>query len=148
MKKFLNKFCEVGLAFAFIAGIAVFLSDPPLHAQIGSPNQIQCNQFASQNASSTTNASLQAGSSGKSINICGWHVTSSSSTSTSFQFSYTLTANCAGVTTAVTPPFNVTQNAPATDHIEFASLSLPSGAGLCSISSTNSLQIGVWFSQQ
>ena len=100
----------------------------PAQAQIGPPNQIQCNSFVNFTGSGAAARIIQ-GVSGKVIYICGWHVTSTSSTTTTFQLTVGTGTNCGTGTITVTPALNVTITAPSTDHVEFASLSYGANSG-------------------
>ena len=125
----------------------------PSWAQVGPLTAPRCNNIAIQAASTASLATLIAGVAGKTIAICGWHVTSSAATASTFQFSQGTGTNCATTNTPWTPAFNVTSTAPSADHSEQASLtfaSFPATAtpiNVCVISSTTSLQISVWYSQ-
>jgi hypothetical protein len=133
------------LALSLLAAICA--CPLPARAQVGPPNQLQCNQLISQSASTTSLATLLAGVAGKVIVVCGWHVTSSSGTASTFQLSSGTGTNCATTNVNLTPAFNVTSTAPSADHVDFAQLSIPAGNNLCIISSGTSLQPSVWVGQ-
>lgn len=114
---------------------------------IGPSNQVLCTQLVFQAASIASLKTLLAGVAGKTIFICGWHVTSSAATVSTFQFSTGTGTDCATTNTNLTPAYNVINTAPATDHVSIASLSLTPGNNLCVTSSTTSLQISVWVGQ-
>jgi hypothetical protein len=132
---------------------------------VGPGNAILCNQLAQATTSAATASQVlifpglsgsQAtvlGVAGKIIVICGWHVTNATAaTNGTFQFvggaSSGTTPGCTGTQTILTPPFDVTNTAPATDHTEFANLSLSPGQQLC-VTTTGAvtLHIGVWIAQ-
>jgi len=133
----------------FLAGLFGLLFSSLAWAQgpTGPGNNILCNQLAFQTASSSALLTLISGISGRVIYVCGWHVTNSAGAAQTFQLFTGTGTNCATASTALTPAYNVINSAPATDHVEFASISLAPGNNLCIQSSANSLQPGVWFSQ-
>lgn len=75
-------------------------------------------------------AQLVAGVAGKSIYICGWHITNTATTGT-FLFSYGTGSNCGTGTVTILPAQSVSSTAPATDHIDYAFAQLPAGVSLC-----------------
>jgi hypothetical protein len=134
-------------------------------AQLGPSNQILCNHLAQATTSAATASSVlvidgtsgsQAtvrGVAGKTVYICGWHVTNATAAvQGSFQLvggaDASATPGCTGTQTILAPAYDVTNTAPATDHIEYASLNLPVGQQLC-VTTTGAvtLHIGVWISQ-
>jgi hypothetical protein len=148
------------LAAAFLGVFA-----PKGEAQVGPPNSVLCNHLAQATTSAATASSVlvidgPAGSqatvrgvAGKTIYICGWHVTNATSAAQgTFQLvggtDSATTPGCGGTQTILTPPFDVTNTAPATDHIEFAGLNLPVGQQLC-VTTTGAVteHIGVWILQ-
>jgi hypothetical protein len=138
---------KLGLALAFLLG----LQGPWLgliglaQAQVGPPNQIQCNKAVN----FTGNAALQqilALQAGQSIYICGWHVTSTSGTTTTFQLEYGTGSNCGTGTQVLTPPLNVTLSAPSADHIDYASMQTPAGQALC-VNAPATVTGIIWVSQ-
>ena len=132
------------------------LPDGPTQAQVGPPNNIQCNQLSNLNLTGTGSSvttSVVAGVAGQTIVICGWHVTESGTTAGTFQLEYGTQGGPCTSPTVMSPGFSVSSTAPATDHIDYASLSVPrSTAGqlnqLCVVTTgaaTSTLQIGIWF---
>lgn len=120
----------------------------PAFAQVGPANQILCNKAAFIAPSTATTTSIVAGVAGQAINICGWHVTSSVSTDNSFQFVSGTQGGPCGTPVNLTAGFHVINSAPSVDHIEFASLTLPTAAQLCVVTTAaTALQIMVWYSQ-
>ena len=130
-------FCILlGLAIAF--GIRLMLG--PVQAQgpiVGPGNLVVCpgvpgSPVPVQGTFTGTAALLQivAGVAGKSIYICGWHITNTTSAGT-FAFSYGTGTNCGTGTTTLVPALNVSNTAPSTDHIEYAFVQLPVGQALC-----------------
>ena len=88
---------------------------------IGGPNTIICNKTAVFSGV-TGVTSLIAGVAGKTISICGWHVTSNLATAATFQITsgtQTTTA-CDTDTVNITPVLNILNTAPSADHIDFA----------------------------
>lgn len=127
--------------------MALFEPPPPAEAQVGTITTIRCNGVAIQAASTASLATLVAGVAGKTIHLCGWHVTSSAGTASTFTLSSGTGTNCASTNVAITPAFNVTSTAPSADHNEAAWTSLAIGNNLCIVSSTTSLQVLVWYGQ-
>ncbi len=140
---------KLGLALSFLAalGLSLWAWTLPLRAQVGPANQVLCNQLVFQTASTASLATILAGVAGKTIFICGWHVTNNVATVATFQLSSGTGTNCATTNTNITPAFNVTSSAPSTDHVEFASLSIATGNNLCIISSGTTLQPAIWVGQ-
>lgn len=130
------------LALAFLIYLA--LSCTALAEQVGPPNNIQCNAFASFTGTGAA-ATIVTAAVGKIIVICGWHVTSTSSTTTTFQFSQGSAANCGGGTN-ITPALNVTITAPSADHIDYASLSTPQNFNVC-VNAPAAVTGGLWYAQ-
>jgi hypothetical protein len=118
-------------------------------AQLGPPNQIQCNNAPQQpiaDITTGTTVKLVTEVTGKVIYLCGWHVTAVAAST--FKFSFGTGANCATGNTVLTPTFNVSTNAPSQDHVEFASISTLVSQGLCvTIGGTGPAQALAWFSQ-
>ena len=129
--------------------LSLALCAAPARAEntIGPTNQVLCSQLATQASSIASLQTLVAGVTGKTIFICGWHVTSSAATVSTFQLSYGTGTNCGTTNTNITPAYNIINTAPSTDHVSIATLNIPVGTNLCIISSTTSLQIGVWYGQ-
>ena len=134
----------------------VVLPDRPTQAQVGPSNQILCNKLASATLTgtgSTVTTSLMSGLTGQTIVICGWHVTQSGTTAGTFQLEYGTQGGPCTSPTVLTPAFSVSSTAPATDHIDYASLSVPKSSAtqlnqLCLVTTgaaTSTLQIGIWF---
>lgn len=134
------------LFLTLFLALTLLCAGPARPEVIGTPNQAACNQLVFQSASVATIATILSGVAGKIIYICGWDVTASAAGGT-FQLSSGTGTNCATTNTNITPPYNVTSTAPATDHADFASLSLAVGNNLCIISSSTNLQIGIWVGQ-
>jgi hypothetical protein len=89
--------------------------------------------------------------SGKSINICGWHITNTGATGT-FSFSIGTGTNCGTNTSVVVPAQNVTSTAPITDHIDYAFLTMPATTGglptdLCITPSAATIAAVVYYNQ-
>lgn len=113
---------------------------------VGPTNQVICNKFAIQSASTAALVSIVPGVANQSIFICGWHVTNSAASGT-FTLSQGTGTNCVTTNTVLTPAFNVSSTAPSTDHISYATIGLTQGNNLCIISSGITLQIEIWYSQ-
>jgi len=142
---------KFGLVLSFIASLGLgFWAWSPSHAQnVGPTNQIACNKLASVAVASATTTSLVAGVAGQSVNICGWHATSTISTTSTFQLEYGTQGGPCTTPTTLTAAFNVTSTAPSSDHIEYASMTVPAGAQLCVITTGASvgLALTVYYSQ-
>jgi urease alpha subunit len=136
---------KLTLALCFLFGLWPWAAQA--ENTVGPSNQVLCTQLVFQSASTASLATLLAGAPGKIIFICGWQVTSSNAAASTFQLSSGTGTNCGTTNTNITPPYNVTSTAPATDHVSIASISLPVGNNLCVISSGTSLQIGIWVGQ-
>lgn len=133
------------LRWAWIPGFAlVILALFP--AQVGPPNNIQCNQFVSFTGTAAE-AQILAAATGKTTVICGWHVTSTSATTTTFQLFAGSGTNCGTGSTTITPPLNVTLSAPSADHIDYASLSYPSPNNALCVNAPASVTGGIWAGQ-
>ena len=122
-------------------------------AQVGPPNQVLCNQTAFVSPSTATTTAMISAVAGKTIFICGWHVTSTVATQNTFQFEAGTQGGPCTSPTAFTPAFGVINSAPSVDHIEFATLSFASPVGgtqqqICVVTTAaTALQILVWFGQ-
>jgi hypothetical protein len=135
-----------------LTGAALLFGGPQARAQgaiVGPAQGVFCNTLANATVVAATTTLLQAGVAGKVMSICGWHVTSAQSAVTAFQFIYGTGATCGTGTVNVTPAFSVTSTAPATDHVDYASITIPQGNSLCVVTagSTVGMQVGVWVSQ-
>jgi hypothetical protein len=98
---------------------------------VGPTNQIICNQVAQASPASATTTLLITGIAGKSIFLCGWHVTSNQATATTFQFIAGTGATCTGTPVNLTPAFSIQSTAPSADHISIASYQVPAGFNVC-----------------
>lgn len=128
-----------------LALVGLALWAPPTFSQVGPPNTIQCNAFAP--FTGTAGAAIViTGNVAKTIAICGWHVTSTSSTTTTFQITAGTGAACGTGTITVTPALNVTITAPSADHIDYASLSYAGPNNIC-VNAPASVTGGIWYSQ-
>jgi hypothetical protein len=150
----------------FAAFLGVFAPEERSLAQVGPPNSILCNNLAQTStvtapvasAVLTVNNSSGAavplrGIAGKVIYVCGWHITNgTSAVNGTFQIvggtDVATTPGCGGTQTVLTPTYDVTNTAPGTDHIEFASLNLLAGQQLCvTTTGAASMHIGIWIGQ-
>lgn len=93
------------------------------------------------------------GVAGQRIYVCGWQVTNgTSAVNGTFQLvagtDAATTPGCGGTQTILTPTFDVTNTAPATDHAQFAMFSLAAGQQLCvTTTGAASMHIGIWLGQ-
>jgi hypothetical protein len=113
---------------------------------IGPAQTAICNQITSLAVGPTTITTAIAGVAGKSIFVCGWHITNTGATGT-----FTLTvgsgANCVTSPTVIVQAANVTSTAPSADHVEYATSQIPVGQSLCVTSSVATIAYVFWFSQ-
>jgi len=113
----------------------VLTSAVPASAQgtiVGPGNLVLCPLSVNTLFASATTVQMVAPSAGKSVFICGWHVTSILSTSSTFQIQFGTGATCGTNTVNVTPLFSVTSTAPSADHQSYAfGPNSAVGAGLC-----------------
>ena len=150
---------KLGIALSFLAAFGLNLvgwAVPAFAEQAGPINELLCNRLPNLGnlvgTGSSVTTLVKAAATNQIIIVCGWHVTESGSTSGTFQLEYgTQTTNpCDTGTTILTPAFSVSSTAPATDHIDYASLSTPAGNQLCVVTTgaaTSTLQVGVWLAQ-
>ena len=103
---------------------------------VGPGNIIICTGIATASASSATTTSIVSGVAGKSIYVCGWHVTSILATTATFQFEYGTQGGPCTTPTVITPAMNVTSTAPSADHIDYAAWQVPAGQQLCVVTGT------------
>jgi len=94
----------------------------------------------------STITQIQALVTGQAISLCGWHVTNTAAAGT-FSLSYGTGTNCGTGTTVIIPPMNVTNTAPATDHTQFATFSLPIGNALCITPSVATISAVLYIAQ-
>jgi hypothetical protein len=120
-------------------------------AAVGPMGGILCNQFAGISKTTAATTALVNGVAGQVISVCGWFGTSAQSSPTSFQLVYGTQGGPCGSPVTLTPTIAVTSTAPADDHVDNASITVPQGQQLCIATATFggpiSLQIGVFFSQ-
>jgi len=129
-----------------LLALTLLCAGPAKPEVIGTQNQVFCNQLVFQSASVASLQTILAGQVGKTIFVCGWHVTATTTGGT-FQLSQGTGTNCVTTNTNLTPAYSVSSSAPATDHISAASISIPAGNNLCITSSNTNLQIGIWIGQ-
>lgn len=115
-------------------------------AQVGPPNQIQCNKLATMAVGPTSITQLVAPVSGQNVNVCGWHVTNTGAAGT-FSLQTGTGSNCGTGTATVIPATNVTSSAPSADHIDFASWSGGLGNAICVTPSVNTISVTLFYSQ-
>lgn len=134
------------LRLALALGIG--LAGPALAQTVGPSGQIACNQTATMAVGPTSVQSLVAGVAGKTVFVCGWHVTNTGATGTFSITTGTQTTNpCDTGTKSITPALNVTNAATSGDHVDWAQVSGAVGAGLCLTPSVATIAAVVWFSQ-
>lgn len=115
-------------------------------AQVGPPNQIQCNQTAVLPIAAAGTTQLVPGSPGATVFVCGWHFTTTTTAGT-FQLSTGTGATCT-TPKNITGALAVSSSAPSSDHIEFAQMSGTPGQSLCVTTATSATISGlVWFNQ-
>jgi hypothetical protein len=135
----------------FAIALLLALPSRPASAQgtMGPPNPIACNQQAIATIATATTTALVSGVAGKSIFVCGWHVTSTQSAANTFSFISGTQGTPCGTPTSLTPAFAVTSSAPSADHIDYAHLQVPVGAQLCVVTTgaTVGTSVMIWFNQ-
>lgn len=131
----------LGLAVVIVGA---YLSGP--RAQVGPANQILCNQGV-QFTGTAAFTQVLAASAGRTTAICGWHVTSTSATTTTFQLEAGSGTNCATGTVVLTPPLNVTLSAPSADHIDWATLSVPTPNNALCVNAPATVTGVIWLAQ-
>jgi hypothetical protein len=89
--------------------------------------------------SSGTNAGT-----GKSIFICGWHITNTGASGT-FTISMGTGTNCGTGTVVLVPATNVTNTAPSADHIDYASLQAPVNQNICVTPSVGTISFVIYY---
>jgi hypothetical protein len=129
--------------------LLVVLFATPAKAQptiIGPAQTAICNQVQFMAVGPTTITTVVPGVAGKSIFVCGWHITNTGTTGT-FSISVGSGANCGGSPTTIIPAVNVTSTAPSADHIEYAWTQVPAGQSVCITPSVATISAVMWFSQ-
>jgi hypothetical protein len=129
--------------------LVVLMSASPAWAQptiIGPAQTAICNQVQFMAVGPTSITTVIPGIAGKSIFICGWHITNTGATGT-FSISLGAGANCGGTPTTLIPAVNVTSTAPSADHIEYAWGQVPAGQSVCITPSVATISAVMWFSQ-
>lgn len=138
---------KLGIILSLLAAIGLWPSVALTQGTIVGPgNLVLCPSIATLTAGPTTITQLVALSTGKSISICGWHVTNTGATGT-FSLSYGTGSNCGTGTTTIVPAQNVTSTAPATDHIDYAFYTVPVSNALCITPSVATVAAVVYYNQ-
>jgi len=142
----LQRGCFLAVPILFV----LFLLLPPgeSEAQVGPPNQILCNGAAILNAAAAGTTQLVTPAAGKTVFICGWHFTTTTTAGT-FQLTTGTGATCAtGTPVNLTPAHAISSTAPSADHIDFAWGQGTTGHGLCVTTTASATIAGqVWFGQ-
>lgn len=112
----------------------------------GPVNQILCNQIGQLAAGGTGLTQVVAAVTGKSIFLCGWHITNTGATGT-FSFSYGTGSNCGTGTTTIIPAQSVTSTAPSADHTDYASSQTPASQAFCINPSVNTIAGIIYYFQ-
>jgi len=94
----------------------------------------------------TTSTVIVAGTAGKAINICGWHITNTGASGT-YSFSIGTGAGCVTNNVVVVQPQSISSTAPVTDHIDYAFLTVPTGTSLCITPSVATIAAVVYYNQ-
>jgi hypothetical protein len=138
----MRKLCAA-LFLSWLASAAPALAENT----VGPSNLISCNLTANASPVTATTTSIIAGIAGRSISICGWHVTSTQNTSTTFQLESGTQGGPCTTPTTITPAFSVTSTAPSADRQPYAYVTLPPSAQLCVVSTgaTVGLAIMIWY---
>jgi hypothetical protein len=138
---------KLALALALLSALSLWGASPlAVRAQVvGTPNAITCNKIAQLAVGTSTITQIVAAPSGLSaISICGFHVSNTGSTGT-FSFQYGTGSNCGASPTTLWPATNVTSTAPSIDHIDYASIGVPSANALCVTPSVNTISVVVYY---
>lgn len=116
--------------------------------QVGPPNMILCNKTVAFSGVNAVTKLVSGASTGKSVFICGWHVTNTAASGT-FTMTYgTKTTNeCDTANGTILPAMNVTSSAPSSDHIDYASTQAPVNTDLCVTPSAITLSGIIYYSQ-
>lgn len=138
---------KLGIILSLFAALSIWPTVAKAQGTIVGPgNMILCPNVATLTAGPTSITQIVALTSGQSISICGWHVTNTASAGT-FSLSYGTGSNCGTGTTTIIPPQNVSNNSPATDHIDFAFFTIPAGNALCITPSVATVAGVVYFNK-
>jgi len=118
---------------------------------VGPANAILCNQIANMAVGPTTSTRLVQGVLGKTIVVCGWHVTNSAASGT-FTFTTGTGGTCGTGPATIIVPQSVSSNAPSADHQSFAFFStavVTSGTPIdfCVTPSVATIAVTVYFAQ-
>ena len=135
------------LALAFALGLCLWAASAPAQS-IGPPNEVICNKTATFTGVSAVTTLVPAVS-GKTIVMCGWHVTTSSTSSVTFAItSGTQTTNpCDTATQTITPALSLLNSAPSSDHIDFAISTIPTANALCITPSSTTISGVIYYAQ-
>lgn len=137
MRRFL---LALGILLSLCAGAD---SQAPI---VGPGQAIICTAIATLAVGPSAATQIVAAVTGQSIKICGWHITNTGATGT-FALESGTGTNCASSTVTTVPAQNVTSTAPATDHIDFASIQLPISTALCIVPSVATIAAVVYYTQ-
>lgn len=117
-------------------------------AQVGPANQVLCNKTVSFSGVSAITKLVSGAGTGKSIFICGWHVTNTAASGTfSVTYGTQVTNPCDTGSGTILPVLNVTSTAPSADHIDYAVAQIPVSTDLCVTPSANTLSGIFYYSQ-
>jgi hypothetical protein len=118
----------------------------PAQAPIVGPGQaVLCTSIANLTPATSISQVVPL-SAGKTISICGWHVTNTATTGT-FSISYGTGSVCATGNTVIASTQSVTSTAPDVDHQPTAFYSLPISAALCVTPSATSIAAVIYYNQ-
>lgn len=132
------------LAFGLL--VALLLACSPTRAPtqgIGAPATLLCNKSAVFTGTGSA-AIVITGTAGNVISFCGWHITNTAATG-SFAITTGSGAGCGTGTQAITGTLSVTNTAPSTDHIEYATISAAPGANFCVNATTTTVTGVLWY---
>jgi hypothetical protein len=137
------------LALGLLALLFVLSAGPSALSQgpiVGPGQPILCPRIATLAVGPATITQIIAPVTGQAISICGWHVTNTGATGT-FSLSYGTGSNCGTGTQLFVPPQNVTNTAPATDHIDYAFFTTPVSQAICITPSVATVAAVIYFNQ-
>jgi len=138
---------KLGIVLSFLAALGLWPSVVMGQGTIVGPgNMILCPKVATIAVGTTGLTQVAAAITGASISLCGWHITNTASAGT-FTISYGTGSNCGTGTTVIIPAQNVSNNAPATDHIDFAFFTTPVSQALCVNPSVATIAVVLYYNQ-
>ena len=139
---------KLRINLALLAALALSFCSSLAHAEnsVGPTNRIFCNKIAILAAGPATITQIIPAVAGQNINICGWSVTNTAAAGT-FSLQTGTGSNCGTNTATFIPPLNITNTAPATDHVSDAWFSSPQSSAVCITPSVATISAVVYYGQ-